>query len=69
MRSQSDGKIFKKSPFKKKPFLSKKSVDINSQKLKVDLIFFFIGHNQKWVWTIWSRDSRMDCVKGMNKWN
>ena len=42
-------------------------VDINSQKLKVDCNFF-VGHDQKWVWPIWSLDSKIDCISSMNAW-
>ena len=43
-------------------------VDTNSHKLKVDKIFFG-GHRQKWVWSVWSQDSKTDCILKMNKWN
>ena len=35
-------------------------VDTNSQKLKIE--DFLIGHGQKWVWPIWSLDSKIDVI-------
>ena len=36
-------------------------VDTDSQKLKADQIFLG-GHGQKWVLSVWSRDSIIDCI-------
>ena len=33
---------------------------------KADLNFFLVGHNQNWVWPIWSRESKIDCIPEMN---
>ena len=27
------------------------------------------GHGWKWAWSVWSRDSEMDCISRMNQWN
>ena len=27
------------------------------------------GHGQKWVWPVWSGDSKTDCTSRMNGWN
>ena len=61
-------RFFKNLLFSKKYFLEKKSVDANSEKLKVDRVFL-VGHNQKWVWPTCSWDSRIDYVSRMNRWN
>ena len=39
--------------------------DTNSQKLKNEQRFF-TGHGQKWVWPIWSWNSKIDCISRMN---
>ena len=36
-------------------------VDTNSLKLKVDQNFLD-GHGQKWMWPVWSQDSKIDCI-------
>ena len=28
-----------------------------------------VGHGQKWVWTIWSLESKIDCISRNNRWN
>ena len=30
---------------------------------------FLVGHGQKWVWPIWSLDSKIDYILRMNRWN
>ena len=38
--------------------------------IKLRLIKTFLGeHSQKWVWPVWSWDSKIDCISRMNKWN
>ena len=27
------------------------------------------GHGQKWVWLVWSQDSKIGCISSMNWWN
>ena len=27
------------------------------------------GHGQKWVWPVWSRDSKINCISRMKRWN
>ena len=27
------------------------------------------GHGWKWAWSVWSRDSEMECISRMNQWN
>ena len=27
------------------------------------------GHGQKWVWPVWSWDSKIDCISKLNRWN
>ena len=43
-------------------------VDIDIQKLKVDQKSFgwACGHGQKWVWPVWSWDSKIDCISEIN---
>ena len=36
-------------------------VNTNSLKLKVDQKILG-GHGQKWVWLVWSQDSKIDCI-------
>ena len=43
-------------------------VDTNSQNLKV-YQKFFRRHVQKWVWPVWSHDSKIDCISRMSRWN
>ena len=43
-------------------------VDTPSQKLKADQKFF-CGHDQKWIWSVWSWDSKIDCISKTNRWN
>ena len=32
--------------------------------------FFWVSlHSQKWVWLVWSRDSKTDYISEMNRWN
>ena len=38
----------------------------NSRKLKVDQNFLG-GPGQKWVWPVWSQDSKIDCTSRMNR--
>ena len=33
------------------------------------LKIFLGGHGQKWVWPVWLRDSKIDCISRMNRWN
>ena len=43
-------------------------VDIDSQKLKADQNILG-GHSQKWVWRVWSWDSKVDYLKNEQmKW-
>ena len=35
-------------------------VDTWSQKLKSWSKIFWVGHAQKWIWSVWSRDSKMN---------
>ena len=30
---------------------------------------FLGGHGQKWLWLVWSRDSKINCVTKLNWWN
>ena len=30
---------------------------------------FWDGYGQKWVWTVWSQESKTDCILKMNGWN
>ena len=30
---------------------------------------FLDKHGQKWVWPVWSWDSKSDCISRMNRWN
>ena len=30
---------------------------------------FWVGICQKWVWTIWSWNSKIDCISKVNRWN
>ena len=41
-------------------------IDTNSQKLKV-YRNFLVGHGEKCAWSIWSLDSKIDCVSKMNR--
>ena len=43
-------------------------VDINSHKLKVDQKNFEWGWS-KMLWSVWSQDSKIDCISKMNRWN
>ena len=43
-------------------------VDRNLQKLKF-VENFLIGHGQKWMWAIWSLDSKFGCYSRMNRLN
>ena len=36
--------------------------DTDSQKLKTDQNFLG-GHSQKWMWPVWSWDSKIDCLQ------
>ena len=55
--------------FFNQPYLQNKSMkqsdflhaDTNSLKLKVDQNFLD-GHGQKWMWPVWSQDSKIDCI-------
>ena len=38
------------------------------RKLKFDQKVL-IGHGRKWVWPVWSWDSKIDCISRMNWWN
>ena len=38
------------------------------QKLKADQKVLG-GHCQKWVWPVWSQDSKIDCISNMSRWN
>ena len=40
-------------------------VDTNSHKLNVDKKIL-VGYGQKWVWPVWSWDSKIDCFSRMN---
>ena len=42
--------------------------DTNSHKLKGDLKFS-VGYGPKWVWSVWSHDSKIDCISKMSRWN
>ena len=44
------------------------NVNTNLQKLKTHRKFS-VGHGQKWVWPICSRDSKIDCILRMNRCN
>ena len=43
-------------------------VDANLQNEELIKIFL-VGHGQKWVWPIWSWDSKIDSISRMNRWN
>ena len=43
-------------------------VNTNSHNLKVDQKCFMV-HGQKWVWPVWSVDSKIDCISQMNSCN
>ena len=30
---------------------------------------FLVGHGQKYVWPVWSWDSKIECISKMNRWN
>ena len=30
---------------------------------------FLVGYGQKWVWPVWSCDSKINCFLRMNLWN
>ena len=63
--------------FFNQPYLQNKSMkyldflhlDTNSYKLKVDQKFFFGWLGSTWVWSVWSWDSKIDCISRMNQWN
>ena len=50
----------------KKPYFLR--VDTNSWKLKL-LEKLLGGHGQKWLWPLWSSDSKVSCISGMKRWN
>ena len=61
--------------FFNKPYLQNKSVkypvfslhvDTYSHKFTVDPKFL-VGCGQKWVWQVWSLDSKIDCISRMNR--
>ena len=31
--------------------------------------FFLVGHGKKWVWLVWSWDSKIDFICRMNRWS
>ena len=31
--------------------------------------YLLSGHGQKWVWPVWSWDSKFDCISKLNQWN
>ena len=33
------------------------------------LIISLGGHGQKWLWSLWSKDSKIGCISRMNWWN
>ena len=35
----------------------------------VDTKFFWWRHGQKWVWPVWSWDTKIDCISRMKRWN
>ena len=39
-------------------------VNIYSQKSKANCKFF-VGHGQKWMWSIWFLDSKIDCISSL----
>ena len=41
---------------------------IQIQKLKV-IKNLLGGHDQEWVWRVWSWDSEIDCISKLNIWN
>ena len=43
--------------------------DTNSQKLKVDRKGFGWAWSKVGVWSVWSVDSKIDCISGMKRWN
>ena len=43
-------------------------VETNLHKLKLIKIFFGVC-GQKWVWPVWSQDSKIGCISRMNWWN
>ena len=57
--------------FLNQAFLQSKSVK-RPQVLLVDTSWmksFLMGHGQKWVWPIWSLDSKIDCISRKSWWN
>ena len=43
-------------------------VDPDSQKLKADQKFIEWAWSE-WVWLVWSRDSKINCISKLNRWN
>ena len=43
-------------------------VNTNSWKLKV-IEKYWDEHDQKWVWPLWSQDSKICCIIGGKQWN
>ena len=42
-------------------------VDTDSQKLLIRNLLD--GHGQKWMWLVWSWDSKIDFIAEMKRWN
>ena len=38
-------------------------------KIKTWSKVFLDGHGQKWVWSVWAWDSKIECISKMNWWN
>ena len=61
--------------FFNQPYLQNKSskqpdfllVDTNSHKVKVYQKILG-GHDQKWVWPVWTQEIKIDCISRMNRW-
>ena len=43
-------------------------VNIDLQTLKADQKLLG-GHGKKWVWSVWSHNSKIDCISKMNKFS
>ena len=43
-------------------------VDTDSQKINADKNVLGVN-GQKWVWPVWSQESKIDCILKMSRWN